>query len=104
MNVASFELCRELSELSGWRTDCWQAWFDSGPDDEPYASQWWGDEPGFLHPAYDLGYLREKLVTSPIPQLVVEKALYEGVDATAKLCIECIKSGDIYVEPRKDQA
>lgn len=62
MNVASLELCKELYEISGWRNDVKTGWFSGLKDDpRPFVSEWWGDEDGFVCPAYSAGYLLRKL-------------------------------------------
>ena len=113
MNVASLELCQELYELSGWKTD---DWYDLDENGEPMPhlateEDIYGGEPGQYLPAYDLGYLLRKL--PPTTAIMhANKRGYEAYivslelklhgqrhfadspeDAAAKLCIELFKQG-----------
>jgi hypothetical protein len=56
MHVADLRACRELYELSGWEYS--RAWFDQR---KPWVSDYFDDNPPFICPAYDLGYLVRKL-------------------------------------------
>lgn len=58
MNVANLELCKELYELSGWRTSLTENWYDYDGGFPPI------DVATAVCPAYDLGYLLRKLPIS----------------------------------------
>lgn len=90
MNVASLELCKELYAVSGWEADELWSWSSAGI----LGEQWGGLDNSC--PAYDLGYLRTKLVASYAGRngLLVEKikdALFRGENVTAKLCIRLFR-------------
>jgi hypothetical protein len=113
MNVAIFELCQELYDLSGWLT---------GIDGNCYVSLP-GERKGFevrpltdtgndsirICPAYDLGYLLRRLpvgnvltsledewIASSSPKVVTAPT---PEDAAAKLAIELFKQGVLTREP-----
>ena len=105
MNVANFELCQELYELSGWLT---------GIDGYCYVSLA-GEKRGFevrpltdagndgiqICPAYDLGYLLRRLPVGNVLSSVEDKWIASSSpkvataatpeDAAAKLAIELFK-------------
>jgi hypothetical protein len=107
MNVANFELCQELYELSGWLT---------GVDGNCYVSLT-GERRGFevrpltdtgndrvpICPAYDLGYLLRRLPIGNVLTSVEDKWIASSSpevmtadtpeDAAANLAIELIKQG-----------
>lgn len=65
MNTASLELCKELYELSGWESEGWLWTNGPYPAEESFVSN--ADRPKYMHgdtfiPAYDVGYLCEKLL------------------------------------------
>lgn len=90
MNVASLELCKELYELSGWKTG----------GDKP---TWNGRKGVNSAPAYDLGYLLRKLPYHGVisGQGTFRQASCSGYiassdtpeDALAQLAIELHKQG-----------
>jgi hypothetical protein len=107
MNVANFELCQELYELSGWLT---------GIDGNCYVSLA-GEKKGFevrpltdtgndgiqICPAYDLGYLLRRLPVGNVLSSVEDKWIASSSpkvttastpeDAAAELAIELFKQG-----------
>jgi hypothetical protein len=107
MNVANFELCQELYDLSGWLT---------GIDGNCYASLP-GERKGFevrplrdtgndriqICPAYDLGYLLRRLPPGNVLTSLEDECIASSSpkvttasnpeDAAAKLAIELFRSG-----------
>jgi hypothetical protein len=107
MNVASFELCQELYEMSGWLTgidgSCYVSLPGEGKHYEVRPLTDTGNDSIQICPAYDLGYLLRKLppgnvltsldgewIASTSPK-VATAPLPE--DAAAKLAIELFKQG-----------
>jgi hypothetical protein len=107
MNVANFELCQELYELSGWLTGidgfCYVslAGESSGFEVRPLTDV--GDDRVRICPAYDLGYLLRKLPPGNVLTSVEGKWIASSSpkvttaptpeDAAAKLAIELFRQG-----------
>jgi hypothetical protein len=111
MNIASFELCKELYKLSGW---------EDGTNTELYVSDKQGkylatvnkesfpmDKMGKFIPAYDLGYLLRKLPAGVVihkhasgyqmfdsyEHKTMSTAYDTPEDTACKLAIELFKQG-----------
>ena len=116
MNVASFELCQELYELSGWLTGIDGNCFVSLPGERkgfevrPLTDT--GNDHIQICPAYDLGYLLRRLpvgnvltslegewIASSSPKITTAAT---PEDAAAKLAIELFKQG--ILPPGGDEA
>lgn len=111
MNVASLELCKELYELSGWKTGVW--YWTNGPysPEESLVTDLTGyQNDDIFEPAYTLGYLARKLPHGANLEIgkssIGYVARWEGVakhskaddtpeDAACKLCCELIRQGII---------
>lgn len=116
MNVASFELCKELHELSGWNKTQ-NVWAITNGEENKDILPWLrvgiGSSGAWEElPAYDLGYLLRKL---PVPAYIysvseVSKQFIADMvhnhkiirecadtpeDATAKLLIKLLEEGII---------
>jgi hypothetical protein len=105
MNVANFELCQELYELSGWLTgidgNCYvsHAGERKGVEVRPLTDT--GDDGIQICPAYDLGYLLRRLPVGNVLSSVEDKWIASSSpkvttadtpeDAAAKLAIELFK-------------
>ena len=107
MNVANFELCQQLYDLSGWLTgidgNCYVSLTGERKSFEVRPLRDTGNDSIQVCPAYDLGYLLRRLpvgnvltsfegkwMASSSPK-VTTAAIPE--DAAAKLAIELFKEG-----------
>jgi hypothetical protein len=110
MNVASLELCEELSELSDWRESkslAAKVWCRNGIGEWMVETAYHGVHPGQIQ-AYDLGYLIRRLPDDDYEFIHDSDGWYfRGVspyadsggsydapeDAVAKVAIELFKRG-----------
>jgi hypothetical protein len=98
MIVAARDLCIKLKKLSYWgETDfCWNG-------DHLTPAYWPEDMRGKdldSNPAYDLGYLRRRLlegITDSQGRLLLSQALLDGEDATARFAIALFEDGTLWI-------
>jgi hypothetical protein len=107
MNVASFGLCQELYEVSGWLTGidgyCYTSLPGERKDFEVRPLTDTGNDRIQVCPAYDLGYLLRRLPVGNVLSSVEDNWLASSnpevttaatpEDAAAQLAIELIKQG-----------
>src|SRR5690349_21605579 len=104
MNVASYELCKKLFELSAWGASEGQHWWSYYLDDDKvYEGRVDTESKHFVCPAYPLGYLLRKLPSKALVTFYKDtnwNASWGGgddvvgstpEDAVAKLCVELFK-------------